>query len=76
MIARYSNTTPALNKAPPIMSENQCTPEISLPVTIKTVNTVIIMFTHFLNPLFLMRVLNCIIAVGITHITSMVVDEG
>ena len=58
------------------MSENQCTPETSLPITIKAINAVIRMFTHFLNPLFLIRELNCIMAVGITHITSIVVDEG
>ena len=76
IIARYISTSPVLSKAPPIISVNQCTPETSRPTTIKTINAVIKNGTVFLSAVFLILLLNCIIAVGITHITSRVVDEG
>ena len=37
MTARYISTSPALSKAAPMISVNQCTPETSLPVTMKAI---------------------------------------
>ena len=48
----------------------------ALPITIKATNAAIAIITHRLNALFLIRSRSCIIAVGITHITSIVVDDG
>ena len=75
-MAWYIITTPELTSAPPTMSLSQCTPEASLPMTIKAVKAAIANATQRLIPRFLMRALSCMIAVGITHSTSMVVDDG
>ena len=43
---RYIITRLVLSKAPPIISVNQCTPEISLAVVINTVNEVNVKVIH------------------------------
>ena len=65
-----------LNIAPPIISVIQCTPEMSLPITINAVKATIAMIAHRLKTVFLIRAFSCIAAVGITHITSIVVEDG
>lgn len=72
----YSKTKPVLSNAPPIMSVSQCTPETSLPITIKALKTVIVQRTHCLCAGVLIRVFSCMMVVGITVRTRSVVDEG
>ena len=72
----YTNTTPALNNSPPNMSDNQCTPEINLPTTIKKVNPIVRRVATTLTECNLIRLQNCTAAVGMTQATSNVVDEG
>ena len=77
MIAnRYISTRPALISTPPIISLNQCTPEINLPNTIKIINNAIADEIHRLIVTDFILEFNCIMAVGITHKTSIVVDDG
>ena len=58
------------------MSLNQCTPETSLPTVMNAVKTMMAkQIRRLIAPRF-MRDLNCIIAVGITHSVSIVVDDG
>ena len=61
---------------PPIISLNQCTPEKNRNTTIKIVKARVKEITHLFKIIFFMRELNCIIEVSITHITSIVVDDG
>ena len=75
-IEAYTATAPVLNNAPPMISVIQCTPDASLPMTINAVNAAIEINTHRLNTSLFIRACSCIIAVGITHITSIVVDDG
>lgn len=65
-----------LSNAPPIISLNQCTPEISRAITIKAVKSAIATVIKLLKLLFLISLLNSIMAVGITHIVSKVVEDG
>lgn len=65
-----------LSIIPPIISVIQCTPDNNLPTTIKQQNSIIAKEIKFLRFLFFIRKLNCIIDVGITVVTSIVVDEG
>ena len=65
-----------LSNAPPIMSLSQCTPETSREITIKAVKKAIEKARILLKILFFISLLNCIIAVGITHIVSKVVEDG
>ena len=58
-----------------MISVSQCTPERSLPITMKTVNPAISTMTHPLKTMCLIRVRSCRIAVGITVMTSIVVDS-
>ena len=73
---QYSITIPQLSIAPPIISVIQCTPERILPITIKRIKTMIDNEISFFRVSFLIRLLNCIIVVGIIHITSIVVVDG
>lgn len=59
-----------------MMSVIQWTPLISLPMTINPVNTAITTAAVVRSHRLLMRRCSCIMAVGITHITSMVVEDG
>ena len=72
----YIVTRAALTMAPPMISLIQCTPDRSLPITIKQVNVQIVSEAIRLNQRRLMREFSCRIAVGITHIVSMVVEDG
>ena len=59
-----------------MISESQWTPEKNLPRTIKAMNTAMIPTTQCFTTWLRMRFFSCRIATGITHITSMVVEEG
>ena len=72
----YIMTRPALSKAPPMMSLSQCTPENSLPMSMKQVKTRPIKVRICLIGVHFMRVRSCMIVVDITQSTSMVVDDG
>ena len=58
------------------MSVNQCTPDTNLPSTIPAANTVIPREITALRRRFFILLRSYITAAGITHITSMVVEEG
>ena len=73
---KYVVTIPELKSAPPTISVTQCTPERNLPITVNAVKAIIAIITHRLKTVFLIRALNCIAAVGITHVTSIVVEDG
>ena len=72
----YSFTSPSLNKIPPTISENQCTPEIRRIATIKTMNNASVTVMVRMSHLRARSRLNCFIEVGIMHITSIVVEDG
>lgn len=59
-----------------MISEIQWTPDINLPITINATKIEIAEQIIFLRRWFLMRISNCIIAVVITLMTSIVVDDG
>lgn len=61
---------------PPSISVNQCTPQINLPITINAVNKPHKTLMAFLIFVFFIKRWNCIIAVGNTHIASIVVEDG
>lgn len=69
-------TRPALSKAPPMMSLSQCTPESSLPMSMKPVKTKTIKESISLIGVHFMRARSCMIEVDIAQSTSMVVDDG
>ena len=64
---RYISTSPELSSTPPTISVNQCTPETSLPITINTINAVMMKNTHFLIVVFFILYPNCIIELIIPH---------
>ena len=67
---------PMLNISPPIMSVIQCTPDNILPKTIKRINAIIVAHSARFKIVFLIREFTCFIAVGITVVTSSVVEDG
>ena len=72
----YIMTSPRLSRIPPMISVSQCTPDRSLPITINAVKALIVQRIYRLNTQFPIRLLSCMAAVGMTHMTSMVVDDG
>lgn len=71
-----SRTKPTLKRRPPTISENQCTPENSLPITINAVNRVHAAAVNCLTGLRFVRLFKIMAVVGITQAVSRVVDEG
>ena len=53
------------------MSVIQCTPDTSLPMTIKAINAAIAIVTHRLNTLFLIRARSCIIEFRLSYVSHM-----
>ena len=72
----YSITSPELKITPPIISVIQCTPDTILPTTINIVKAMQAALIMLFSILFPIRLLNCITAVLIIHITNKVVDDG
>ena len=72
----YNIYSPALSNTEPIISVAQCTPEISLPISINAENEITNTATAFLIMAFETLLYVWKIKVGITLNTSNVVDDG